>query len=98
MFSCHQYNKNIDGTEEVGESVGGRKSPLTLMASLKKLDRSSIWYCQFYVTDPTTGGLKQVRKSTGETSKKKALARAIEMERAAKQTMASDDDEKTQLI
>lgn len=78
--------------------MGGRKKPLTLMASLRKLDRSSIWHCQFYVTDPTTGGLKQVRKSTGETSKKKALARAIEMERAARQTMACDDDEKTQLI
>jgi integrase len=68
------------------------------MASLRKNNRSNVWYAQYYVTDPTTGELAQVRKSTGETSKKKALARAAEMERAAKQTMQRDDDEQTQHV
>jgi integrase len=68
------------------------------MASLRKNNRSNVWYAQYYVTDPTTGELAQVRKSTGETSKKKALARAAEMERAAKQTIQRDDDEQTQHV
>ena len=68
------------------------------MASLRKNNRSNVGYAQYYVTDPTTGELVQVRKSTGETSKKKALARAAEMERTAKQTMQRDDDEQTQNV
>jgi integrase len=51
------------------------------MASLKKRKGSDVWHAQFYVTDPATMKLKQVRRSTGHTSRKKAIAAAIEMER-----------------
>ncbi len=59
------------------------------MASLRKRPGSNVWQCQFYVPDPTNTtpgvhkGLRQVRKSTGETSKKKALVVALELERNA---------------
>jgi integrase len=67
------------------------------MASLRKRKNSEVWQAQYYVTDPTTGELVQVRKSTGETNKKKALARAVEMERSA-QGAIPDDDEQLQRI
>ena len=61
------------------------------MASLKKRKRSNVWQAQFYVTDSATGELSQVRKSTGETNKKKALAIAIDMERLAQGAVPNDD-------
>ncbi len=67
------------------------------MASIKKRpgtqDGKGVWQAQFYVTDPETGALKQVRKSTGETSKKKALAKAIEFERAAQGVIQAGTDQ-----
>ena len=67
------------------------------MASLRKRKNSEVWQAQYYVSDPATGELVQVRKSTGETNKKKALARAVEMERSA-QGAIPDDDEQLQRI
>lgn len=61
------------------------------MASLKKRKGSNVWQAQFYVTDSATGELSQVRKSTGETNKKKALAIAIDMERLAQGAVPNDD-------
>lgn len=62
------------------------------MASLRKQKSSSVWYAQFYVEDPDTGGLRQVRKSTGETNKAKAKARAVELERAGRGTIEAGSD------
>ena len=62
------------------------------MASLRKQKNSRVWYAQYYVADPETGGLRQVRKSTGQTNKKKALAAAIEMERTAQGTVEAGSD------
>lgn len=62
------------------------------MASLRKQKASKVWYAQFYVEDPATGGLTQVRKSTGETNKSKAKARAVELERAGRGTIEAGSD------
>jgi integrase len=62
------------------------------MASLRKQKNSLVWYAQFYVEDPETGGLRQVRKSTGETNKSKAKARAVELERAGRGTIEAGSD------
>jgi integrase len=62
------------------------------MASLRKQKSSNVWYAQFYVEDPETGGLRQVRKSTGETNKSKAKARAVELERAGQGTIEAGSD------
>jgi integrase len=58
--------------------------------------RKPVWWTQFYVTDPETGQLKQVRKSTGKTSKKKAAEAAADMERAAKQVIKAGTDKAQQ--
>jgi integrase len=57
----------------------------------------SIYTAQFYITDPETGKLVKMRKSTGETNKTKALAKAIEMERLAQGVMPSDGDKVQQM-
>ena len=62
------------------------------MASLKKRPGSDVWQAQFYVTDPTTGELKQVRRSTGHKSRKKALAAAIDFERAEQGVIEAGTD------
>ena len=53
------------------------------MASLRKRKCSNVWQAQYYVPVAETGGLKQVRRSTGHTNKKLAAAAAIELERTA---------------
>lgn len=65
--------------------------------------RKPVWWAQFYVPDPQrinpeTGKpmLRQVRKSTGQTSKKKAEAAAHEMERTAQQVIRSGTDKAIQ--
>lgn len=63
------------------------------MASIRKRAGSNVWQAQFYVTDSITGELTQVRKSTGETNKKKALARAVDMERAAQGAIPDNDQD-----
>ncbi|MES2921394.1 MAG: hypothetical protein V4819_07605 [Verrucomicrobiota bacterium] len=62
------------------------------MASLRKRKGSAIWQAQYYVPDGETGGLRQVRKSTGNTNKKKAMAAAIELERTALGTIQAGSD------
>jgi integrase len=62
------------------------------MASLRKRKGSKVWQAQYYVPDPETGGLKQVRKSTGQTNKKLAMAAAIELERTALGTIKAGTD------
>ncbi len=54
--------------------------------------RKPVYWCQFYAIDPETKQRKQIRKSTGQTSKKKAIAAAVEMERTAKQVMEAGSD------
>ena len=51
------------------------------MASIYKRAGSEKWQCQFYATDPETGVLSKVRKSTGQTNKKLAQQFADEQER-----------------
>ena len=51
-----------------------------------------MWQAQFYIPDPASGGLKQVRKSTGHTSKKLARAAAIEMERTEQGVIEAGSD------
>lgn len=63
------------------------------MASLRKQKSSRIWYAQFYVPDPETGELRQVRKSTGTANKSKAKAVATEMERAAHGVVKAGSDD-----
>jgi integrase len=63
------------------------------MASLRKQKASNVWYAQFYVKDSKSGALIQVRKSTGETNKSKAKARAVDLERAGRGTIAAGSDE-----
>lgn len=58
---------------------------------------SKRYTAQFYITDPDTGELVKVWKSTGETNKSKALAKAIEMERAAQGAMPSNGDKVQQM-
>jgi integrase len=71
------------------------------MASLKKINRSSVWQAQYYVSvlDKETGKpkLKQVRKSTGETNKKKARIVADAMELAAQGAMPEDQEKVARL-
>ena len=71
------------------------------MASLLKRKKNGIelptWHAQFYTTNPETGELVQVRKSTGETSKKKALAKAIELERLARGSMPEDETKQAEM-
>jgi integrase len=62
------------------------------MASIRKRSGSEVWHAQFYVTDPATGALKQVRRSTGHKSRKKALAAAIEFERAEQGILKAGSD------
>jgi integrase len=66
------------------------------MASLRKQKKSLVWYAQFYVQDAKNGGLRQVRKSTGETNKAKAKARAVELERAGQGTLEAGSDKSRQ--
>lgn len=58
---------------------------------------SKRYTAQFYITDPDTGELVKIWKSTGETNKSKALAKAIEMERLAQGVMPSDGDKVQQM-
>ena len=62
------------------------------MASLRKQKKSRVWYAQFYVRDPETGGLRQIRKSTGLTNKAKAKSVAAELERAAQGIVEAGSD------
>ncbi len=62
------------------------------MASLRKQKGSRVWYAQFYVTDPATGDLRQVRKTTGQTNKAKAKGVAAEMERTAHGAIEAGSD------
>ncbi len=62
------------------------------MASLRKRNNSKVWYAQFYVADPKTGVLRQVRQSTGKTNKKKAMAAAVELERTAQGVVEAGTD------
>jgi integrase len=62
------------------------------MASLRKRKGSNVWQAQYYIPDPETGGLKQVRKSTGQTNKKLAMTAAIELERTALGTIKAGTD------
>ena len=63
------------------------------MASIRKRPGTNIWQAQYYLPDPVKGGLKQVRKTTGESSKKKAMAVAIELERTAQGAVAAGTDQ-----
>lgn len=63
------------------------------MASLRKRPGSKIWQAQYYVPDPATGGLRQVRRSTGHTNKKKAMEAAVELERAAHGAVKAGSDD-----
>ena len=63
------------------------------MASLRKQKNSRVWYAQFYVTDPVTGTLRQVRKSTGFTNKAKAKGVAAELERSAQGVIEAGTDQ-----
>jgi len=62
------------------------------MASVFKRPESSIWWAQFYVVDPATAGLKKIRRSTGQTSKKAAMASAREMERTEQGVIKAGGD------
>jgi integrase len=62
------------------------------MASLYKRPEAAKWQTQFYVKDPVTGELRKVRKSTGHTNRKKALAAAIELERNAQGVMQAGSE------
>ncbi len=59
--------------------------------------KSAIYTAQFYITNPDTGELEKVWKSTGETNKSKALAKAVEMERLAQGAMPADDSKQEQM-
>jgi integrase len=62
------------------------------MASIKKRNRSEVWQAQFYILDSKTGTLAQVRRSTGQTNRKKAMAVAVDMERAAQGVMEAGSE------
>lgn len=64
----------------------------TIMASIYKRPEAETWQCQFYITNPETGEIRKVRKSTGHTNKKKAQAFADEAERNAKSVMQAGSD------
>lgn len=63
------------------------------MASLKKRKGTTVWQAQFYVKNPKTGELVQVRRSTGQTNRKKAMGVAVDMERNAHGVMAAGSDQ-----
>lgn len=54
--------------------------------------KPKVWWTQFYVVDPVTETLQQVRKSTGKTGKKAAAIAAFEMERSAQGAIAANGD------
>lgn len=62
------------------------------MASIRKRKGSAVWQAQYYVPDSETGVLRQIRKSTGNKNRKKALAAAIEIERTALGTIEAGTD------
>ena len=62
------------------------------MASIYKRAGVEVYQFQYYVTEPVTGELCKVRKSTGHTNKKKAQAFADEMERNAQSVMQAGSD------
>lgn len=62
------------------------------MASLRKRKGSKVWQAQYYVVDPATGELLQVRKSTHKTNKKEAMIAAVEFERTAHGVMQAGSD------
>lgn len=62
------------------------------MASIYKRPEAKTYQCQFYATDPATGELRKVRKSTGHTNKKKAQAFADELERTSQGVMKAGSD------
>jgi integrase len=61
------------------------------MASLRKQKTSNVWYAQYYIRDES-GELRQVRKSTGQTNKKKAKEAAVSLERAAHGAIEAGSD------
>lgn len=63
------------------------------MASLKKRKRSAVWQAQFYLKDMETGELRQVRRSTGQTSRAKAMRVAVDLERNEQGVMAAGSDQ-----
>jgi integrase len=91
MFCRVSKQEKLARLAKLGDSLGSRKRK-AFMASLRKRKGSNVWQAQYYVPDPETGGLRQVRKSTGHTSKKKALAAAIELERTALGTIEAGSD------
>lgn len=62
------------------------------MASTYKRPGSDIYQAQYYIADPETGELRKYRKSTGQTSRKKAQAIADEWERNAQAVMQSGSE------
>jgi integrase len=62
------------------------------MASIYKRPEAKTYQCQFYVSDPATGELRKVRKSTGHTNRKKAQAFADELERASQGAIKAGSD------
>lgn len=62
------------------------------MGSLWKRDGSNVWQTQYYVKDPDSGGLRQIRRTTGQTNRKKALAVAVDMERNAQGVLQAGSD------
>lgn len=66
------------------------------MASIYKRAGVEIYQVQFFVKDPATGELRKVRKSTGKTNKKDAMATAIEMERVEQSVMQAGSDQARQ--
>lgn len=62
------------------------------MASIYKRTESSIWQCQFYVTDVATGEREKIRMSTGFSNKKHAQQFADEQERHRKGVMMAGSD------
>lgn len=62
------------------------------MASLWKRDGSKVWQTQYYVKDSDSGALRQIRRTTGQTNRKKALAVAVDMERNAQGVLQAGSD------
>lgn len=62
------------------------------MASIYKRPEADTYQAQFYITDPATGDLRKVRKSTGMKNRKKAQAFADEMERNQQSVMQSGSE------
>ncbi|MFK7849642.1 MAG: site-specific integrase, partial [Akkermansiaceae bacterium] len=66
------------------------------MASLRKRKGSNVWQAQFYVLDAETKTRKQVRQSTGQTNRKKAMEVAVDLERVAQGTVQAGTDKARQ--